>query len=215
MTMSNSSPVDSCSPSLRRFIAPTALGWLALTVVQGHKDARAILRLQAGWDSEDAAFDSLEKPVTQTTHYGPAACLARTPIEIDTHDIADWIVTLQRFAQGEPVDLRSIPLDLSHLTTFGRRVVEACRQVPWGQTTTYRELATVAESPQAARAVGGVMARNQHLWLVPCHRVLPKSGGLGGFSAPQGISMKARLLAMERGNHWLEGIEPKVRNQPG
>jgi methylated-DNA-[protein]-cysteine S-methyltransferase len=49
----------------------------------------------------------------------------------------------------------------------------------------------------AARAVGQVMAKNRYPLVVPCHRVLAAGGLLGGFSAPQGLIMKRRLLAME------------------
>jgi methylated-DNA-[protein]-cysteine S-methyltransferase len=49
----------------------------------------------------------------------------------------------------------------------------------------------------AARAVGQEMAKNRFPLVVPCHRVLAAGGSLGGFSAPQGLIMKRRLLAME------------------
>ncbi|MBU1676309.1 methylated-DNA--[protein]-cysteine S-methyltransferase, partial [bacterium] len=61
----------------------------------------------------------------------------------------------------------------------------------------YGELAKRAGSPGAARAVGRVMAANPLPLLVPCHRVLPSDGGLGGFSATGGAALKARLLHAE------------------
>jgi methylated-DNA-[protein]-cysteine S-methyltransferase len=104
---------------------------------------------------------------------------------------------LRRYADGESVDLRDIAIDESHLTPFGRRVTAACRRIPSGQTRTYGQLAAVCGSPGAARAVGQVMARNRFPLVVPCHRVLGAGGSLGGFSAPQGLTMKRRLLALE------------------
>lgn len=105
---------------------------------------------------------------------------------------------LARFAEGADVDFRDVRLVTDHLTSFGRRVVLACRQVRWGQTSTYGALAAQCGSPGAARAVGQVMASNRFPLVVPCHRVLAAGGGIGGFSAPQGVRMKRRLLAMER-----------------
>ena len=49
----------------------------------------------------------------------------------------------------------------------------------------------------AARAVGSVMAKNRYPLIVPCHRVLAAGGDLGGYSAPDGLKMKRRLLDME------------------
>jgi methylated-DNA-[protein]-cysteine S-methyltransferase len=104
---------------------------------------------------------------------------------------------LQRFADGEPVDFRCAPISEAHLSRFGRRVTAACRAISWGQLTTYGDLAAKCGSPAAARAVGSVMAKNRFPLVVPCHRVLGAGGALGGYSAPDGLKMKRRLLAME------------------
>ena len=88
-----------------------------------------------------------------------------------------------------------VDLDLSWMTPFRRRVMEACADVPRGQTSTYAELARIAGSPAAYRAVGRTMATNPVPIVVPCHRILGSSGGLHGFGG--GLDMKARLLALE------------------
>jgi methylated-DNA-[protein]-cysteine S-methyltransferase len=111
--------------------------------------------------------------------------------------IGDTIGRMRRFAEGEPVDFCDVPLALDHLTPFARRVVGACRRIGWGQVSTYGELAAACRSPGAARAVGSVMAKNCYPLIVPCHRVLASGGALGGYSAPDGLRMKRRLLAME------------------
>jgi methylated-DNA-[protein]-cysteine S-methyltransferase len=104
---------------------------------------------------------------------------------------------LERFAAGEPVDFGRVTLDTNHLTPFGRRIVTACRRIPFGQTRSYSQLAAICGSPGAARAVGQVMARNRFPLVVPCHRVLAAGGRIGGFSAPDGLRMKRRLLSIE------------------
>lgn len=104
---------------------------------------------------------------------------------------------LTLFAAGEPQDFSDVLLDTSHLTTFAAKVIAQCRELSWGTSVTYGELAKRAGASGAARAVGSVMAKNRFPLIVPCHRVLPAGGKLGGFSAPQGVSMKKRLLQME------------------
>ena len=113
-----------------------------------------------------------------------------------------WLQELAERARahlaGERLDtFADVPLDWSWATAFQREVLEACREIPPGEVCTYGALAEAAgRSPQAARAVGGALAANQVLLVVPCHRVLAK-GGPGGFSAPGGFATKARLLAAE------------------
>jgi methylated-DNA-[protein]-cysteine S-methyltransferase len=117
-------------------------------------------------------------------------------------DVPQWvgslIAKLKQYAAGEPVDFADTPLSLNHLTTFGGHVIAACRRIPWGGTSTYGELAAKCGSPGAARAVGSVMAKNRYPLIVPCHRVLAAGGELGGYSAPAGLAMKRRLLAVEK-----------------
>jgi methylated-DNA-[protein]-cysteine S-methyltransferase len=111
--------------------------------------------------------------------------------------VKELVDSLRRFAEGEAVDFSDVPLAMEHLTPFGRRVIAACRRIPWGQTRAYGDLANECGAPGAARAVGSVMAKNRYPLVVPCHRVLAAGGALGGYSAPDGLRMKRRLLAME------------------
>ncbi len=91
-----------------------------------------------------------------------------------------------------------LPLNLAPLTEFSRRVSHILlTQVPFATTISYARLAQFAGSPGAARAVGGVMARNPFPLLVPCHRVLGARGALTGFSARGGLDLKRQLLDFE------------------
>ena len=67
--------------------------------------------------------------------------------------------------------------------------------VPSGQVTTYSEIARVVGHPSAMRAVGTAVGRNPISWLIPCHRALAKSGGLGGYH--WGLPVKRAMLAWE------------------
>ena len=80
---------------------------------------------------------------------------------------------------------------------FAAKVLTACRTIKFGQTTTYGQLAKMAGSPKAARAVAGVMAKNPLPLIIPCHRVLQANNKLGGFSAPGGIELKKSMLELE------------------
>lgn len=85
-------------------------------------------------------------------------------------------------------------LDLSHCTDFQKRVYAVVRSIPRGETMTYGQVAELAKSPGAARAVGRAMAANPFAILIPCHRVLAKDGP-GGYAYGQDI--KERLLRLE------------------
>lgn len=89
-----------------------------------------------------------------------------------------------------------VPLDWSLTGGFNERVLrELAAGVPFGATAGYQDLADRVGEPGAARAVGVAMGSNPLPVVVPCHRVLESSGGIGGFSG--GLETKRALLALE------------------
>ena len=96
-------------------------------------------------------------------------------------------------AAGSPYD--PVPIDLSGLSEFQLKVLKALQRVPRGEVQTYAWLAQKAGSPKAARAVGNIMARNPVPVLIPCHRVVPASGGSGNYGL--GKARKRELLQRE------------------
>ena len=78
---------------------------------------------------------------------------------------------------------------------FQLKVWEALLSIPSGHVTTYGEIANAIGSPRAVRAVGTAVGRNPVGWLIPCHRALRKSGGLGGYH--WGLPVKRAMLAFE------------------
>lgn len=78
---------------------------------------------------------------------------------------------------------------------FQIKVWEALLRIPTGHVTTYSELADSIGRPGAMRAVGTAVGRNPISWLIPCHRALRKSGGLGGYH--WGLPVKRAMLAWE------------------
>jgi len=93
--------------------------------------------------------------------------------------------------QGTAVEL---PLDIQG-TAFQRRVWEELRRIPAGETRTYGEVAAAIGNPRAVRAVGSACGKNPVPVVVPCHRVLPASGGVGNYGC--GPERKRKLLAAE------------------
>jgi methylated-DNA-[protein]-cysteine S-methyltransferase len=112
--------------------------------------------------------------------------------------IAAVIRAVQRYFEGEAVDFSRVAIDLSAEPEFERRVYKALREVNWGLTVSYGELAILAGSPSAARAVGRAMAKNPLPVIVPCQRVLAANGAIGGFSAHGGLATKRKMLALEQ-----------------
>jgi O-6-methylguanine DNA methyltransferase len=102
---------------------------------------------------------------------------------------------LQRYFDGQRV-LFDEPLDLREATAFQCRVWLAVRDIPYGETRSYGQIARQVGSPRAARAVGQAMAANPLPIVVPCHRVIGSDGDLRGFGG--GLDLKRRLLEMER-----------------
>lgn len=89
-----------------------------------------------------------------------------------------------------------VPLDADLGAGFRARALRALADdVPFGSTVTYGELAGMAGSPRAARAAGSACATNPVPLFIPCHRVLPSSGGTGAYGG--GAGMKRLLLELE------------------
>lgn len=105
----------------------------------------------------------------------------------DPMRLKPWVDTA--FAQKGETQLHMIG------APFQIKVWEALLQIPSGHVTTYSEIAHSIGNPKAVRAVGTAVGRNPVSWLIPCHRALRKSGGLGGYH--WGLPVKRALLAYE------------------
>ena len=156
----------------------TELGCMAMVASK-----RAVKQIVYGYPSAAAALAALDRALADAAIAGDR-----------------WlglVERLQDFAAGRNVDFRDVPIELSHLTPFQRRVVKHCRAIPYGQTRSYGELAALAGSPRAARAVGNTMATNRFAIVVPCQRVVNADGSVGHYGAPGGSQFKRRMLEME------------------
>lgn len=95
----------------------------------------------------------------------------------------------------------TVALDLIG-TDFQKQVWKALMEIPYGETTSYKEIANKINNPNAMRAVGMANNKNKVPIIIPCHRVIGADGGLVGYGG--GLHIKEKLLQ-------LEGI--KIQNQ--
>jgi len=158
----------------------TAIGTCA--VVWGHRGIRSLHLPEA----------SERETRERVASAHPSAVEAELPDRI--RRVADSVA---RLLEGGAVDFAEVPLDWEGATPFQRRVYEAAREIPAGETSSYGELALRVGVPGGARAVGHALGRNPFVLVVPCHRVLASNGGMGGFSAHGGIRTKRMLLDIE------------------
>ncbi len=135
-----------------------------------------------------------------TAEMGREPCLAdmrrRWPNAVYDEDDAAAAQHITRIFAGEQTRL------LLGGAPFQIKVWEALLAVPSGHVTTYSAIASRAGNPKAVRAVGTAVGRNPVSWLIPCHRALRKSGGLGGYH--WGLPVKRAMLAFEAARHDAE-----------
>jgi len=120
----------------------------------------------------------------------PRAALSR-----DDAALADVAALVSDLAAGRRrPEAEALPLDV-HATAFRRRVWEALRRIPAGETRSYGQIAAAVGAPRAARAVGSACAQNPVAVVVPCHRVIGSDGSLHGYA--YGLTRKRQLLDAE------------------
>jgi len=154
---------------------PCPLGRLLVAVTE-----RGLCRVALG---DDAA--ALERDLREEF---PAADIQR-----DGTRLAGAVAALTRHLAGEQPDV-ALPIDV-RATAFQRRVWDALRRIPYGETRTYGQIARGLGRPTAARAVARAVATNPVALVVPCHRVVPAHGAPGGYR--WGRERKEALLARE------------------
>jgi len=116
---------------------------------------------------------------------------------------AELVSRLVAYAAGDEVTFADLPLDLDGTDTFDRAIWQATRDIGYGRTLTYGEVARNAGHDGLAREAGAALGRNPVAVVVPCHRVVAAGGKSGGFSAHGGRHAKLALLALE-GAHLTE-----------
>ncbi|AGI23940.1 methylated-DNA--[protein]-cysteine S-methyltransferase [Pseudomonas sp. MT3] len=156
----------------------TDLGWFGLAW-----SSQGIVRTCLPGEPVHSLRARLDTLGTETAHW---------PVFID-----EARASILGYARGESVSFDGLPLDLSAVSAFHRRVYDDILQLARGETTTYGEIARRLGDVGLSRAVGQAMGSNPIPLIIPCHRVLASGGKTGGFSAPGGRDSKLRMLALE------------------
>jgi AraC family transcriptional regulator, regulatory protein of adaptative response / methylated-DNA-[protein]-cysteine methyltransferase len=156
-------------------IIPSELGRILVATT-----ARGVCAVRFG-----ASASALESELRQEFS---AATLRR-----DDRALQPAVEAIRSLLAGSP-SLTHVPVDIQG-TAFQQRVWQAIRQIPAGQTRSYTELAKQVGAPRAVRAVASACASNPAALVVPCHRVVQKSGKLAGYR--WGLERKAALLRAE------------------
>ena len=170
-------------------VAPSPLGRLMVAATE-----RGVSAVRLG-DSDDQLLDSLRAEF-------PAAEVSR-----DEAGVGAWLkAVLQRIQGGPPHP--DLPLDIRG-TAFQQRVWDALRAIPFGQVRTYGEVARTIGQPTASRAVARACATNPVAVVIPCHRVVPGTGGTGGYR--WGTERKRELLEREKAA--AHSVPGRIRNR--
>ncbi len=109
---------------------------------------------------------------------------------------AEALKQVQEYLEGKRTTF-DLPLDMSPMSEFQRRVLNIALKIPRGKYLTYGDVAKAIGKPQASRAVGQALGHNPVPIVIPCHRVLGSDGSLHGYSGGGGIQTKAWLLRLE------------------
>ncbi|WP_035126077.1 methylated-DNA--[protein]-cysteine S-methyltransferase [Conexibacter woesei] len=88
-----------------------------------------------------------------------------------------------------------VPIDWALYSDFGRRILQATAEIPFGHTASYGDVARAAGNPKASRAAGRALGANAIPIIVPCHRIIGTSGKLTGYTG--GMHRKEALLRLE------------------
>ena len=166
--------------------AGESIRWTVATIPEGvalvAATARGLCSVRLGHETETLASDLRAE--------FPHAALARDDAALS--DVASIVSDLASGRRRPEAD--TLPLDV-HATAFRRRVWEALRRIPFGETRSYGEIAAEVGAPGAARAVGTACAQNPIPVVVPCHRVVGSDGSLHGYA--YGLARKRQLLDAE------------------
>jgi methylated-DNA-[protein]-cysteine S-methyltransferase len=162
------------SPAGRLLLATTPRGLVRLAYLDGD-------------EQEDAVLEQLARRVS------PRILAAPGRLDEPRRELEQYFESARnRF---------EVPIDWQLTRGFGRRVLEATARIPFGSVSTYKQVATEAGSPRGSRAAGNALGANPLPIVVPCHRVLHSTGGLGGYTG--GLDRKRLLLAIESGQTQL------------
>lgn len=161
--------------TLKYRIIDTAFGYVGIAATE-----KGIATITLPFETEEEVMISLGEKLSNG--------------DLDPELLPDLTGRIIEYFTGENVSFDD-ELDITSASEFQKKVWQAARLIPYGETRSYLWVATQAGNPRASRAAGRALGRNPLPIIIPCHRVIAGNGGMGGFTG--GIEMKMRLLALE------------------
>jgi methylated-DNA-[protein]-cysteine S-methyltransferase len=143
--------------------------------------AGGLVRLAFPEESTDSVLEGLARRLS------PRIVEASGPFEPLRRELDDYF-------SGRRRDF-GLALDWTLIGPFGRKVLRATAEIPYGGVLSYSEVAAEAGSPRGSRAAGNALGSNPIPIVIPCHRVLRRGGALGGYGG--GLERKRYLLELE------------------
>ncbi len=164
--------------SVSTFVFETAMGWCALTTGSGEVVRFVLPGLKNSSELNNLA-DSGAKPDAFTKKVIRDVC---------------------RYFEGRKVEFGGVAIRLPFGSDFSRSILQACREIPYGQVKSYSRLAADAGFEGVARAAGSILASNPLPLFIPCHRVIKADGKLGGFmkNIEGAAEIKRKMLELEK-----------------
>lgn len=179
---------------LTDYFRPEASTDLSRRIARAAQESRAVLDRFESKLAVDATARGVSR-VALGTAAKPATAAARRLVEQAREEIHEYL-------HGQRAFFR-VPVDLTAVPDFQRRVLEAAGHIPFGEGRAYAWVASRIGHPRAVRAVGTALGKNPVPVILPCHRVWRSDGSVGGYIF--GAQVKDRLAALERTTPVLEG----------
>ena len=185
---------DRLDALLTDYFRPEAATDLPSRIAMAARESRAVLeRLEATLAVEATARGISRVALGRGAR--PANAAARRLVEQAREEIHEYL-------RGQRAFFR-VPVDLTTVPDFQRRVLAAAGDIPFGEGRAYAWVASRIGHPRAVRAVGTALGKNPVPLILPCHRVWRSDGSVGGYIF--GTEVKDRLTALERTTPVLEG----------
>ena len=166
--------------TLSHCIFETTFGWMSL-----QKDDAGLIKSTIPMNSREICLDEIS--------------VSEKPSILNNHEFKCLIERIQTYLSGYSDDFKDISVSIGRNGTFFEKSWSICRKVPAGETRSYSWLAVQAGNSKATRAAGQAMANNPLPIIIPCHRIIGKSGNLTGYGkGSKHLLLKERLIEIEK-----------------
>jgi methylated-DNA-[protein]-cysteine S-methyltransferase len=186
--------MDQLDDLLAEFFSPATIAPRGLTARIARPRAHAGVAADAGRFHLEATDRGISRLQYGTGGDVAATAAARRHLTRAREELAEYLAGRRTYF--------SVPVDLE-VGEFQRRVLAQAARIPYGETTSYAELARRIGHPRASRAVGNALGANPVPIVVPCHRIIRGDGSWGHYAF--GGAMKTALLTLERTTPTLVG----------